>query len=100
MDENSNILENSDMINFSKFRMIYNTIHTLLESAELFSYRSEEEDVIVASLFKSSPIISNADDLYNESLQCEARKGLGATGAKFAALSPRDTSSTRRKKSF
>lgn len=98
MDENSNVLENSDMINFAKFRMIYNTINTLLESAK-FSYRFEDQDVIFSSLFQSSNIISNADDLYAESLLCEARKGLGTTG-KIAALSPRDTSHSRRKKSF
>ena len=70
-DGNPNYIPNSNLINVSKLDMLASTMKELLRYQDT-PYRLEKVEVIQDYLY-NHPIISNEDELYNLSLQREAR---------------------------
>ena len=70
-DGNPNYLNDSDMVNIGKFRLILRTIDEITEMKSLSYMHVIDPDPVIQKLINQSPRIDSAEELYQQSLLCE-----------------------------
>lgn len=77
---NPNFLNDSDLINFTKFRIIHKVLDEVA-TYQSHSYRDISENTDLMAMIEAADRIEDEDAMYNESLRCEASRRMTVSAA-------------------